>query len=342
MALKNIDVSLILCFNEKGNTNIQYFCGFSGIGILVIKRKSCFLIVPEYEMHKTKNVKIKIITTDKKKRLLQTLGDRLKGTKIKRIGIEEDKISVYMFKRLKKFVKGNYTNATSLCSNIKMIKENKEIDYIKHACNVTDKIYSKICKKFKFKTEDEIREFIEQEAKKANCELAFPPITSSGKGTSIIHYEGSKKISTGFLMLDFGVKYKGYNSDMTRMLYIGKPRKTELENYNLVLDTLLKCEKSVGKIKKCSTLHKLCVKLLGDRSEYFTHALGHGIGLEVHEPPAVHPDSKDKILNNQVFTIEPGIYFPNKYGIRIEDTVLYKDNKLEILTKSKKDLVIIK
>lgn len=91
---------------------------------------------------------------------------------------------------------------------------------------------------------------------------------------------------------------------------------------------------------KCSKIYENCVKDLKQFSKYFTHGLGHGIGIEIHELPNLNLNSKDKIQNNQIFTIEPGIYIPKKFGIRIEDTILMK-NKPLILTRVPKDLLII-
>ena len=244
-----------------------------------------------------------------------------------------------MFKKIKKKLKGRYTDISKTGSKIRMIKEEKEINNIKKACEITDNIYSKIIRNFKFETEDEIRDFIKSEAKKNGCELAFPPIAASAEGSSEIHYMGSKKIKKGFLMLDFGVKYKGYCSDMSRMLYIGKPKKPELEDFNLVLKTIEECEKSM--VKKFSELHIKANKILGKKAEFFTHFLGHGVGLDIHESPAVYSEDKNKIRDNITFTIEPGIYFPEKYGIRLEDTVIIKNKKIKTLTKSNKKLVII-
>jgi Xaa-Pro aminopeptidase len=125
------------------------------------------------------------------------------------------------------------------------------------------------------------------------------------------------------------------------MFYIGKPSNKELNNYALVLKTLNYCEEATQEKRKFSQLYDLAIKIFGDNAEFFTHALGHGLGLDIHETPSLHSEDKNKILDNITFTIEPGIYFPNKYGIRIEDTVTLKNERLIILTKSTKGLVII-
>ena len=92
---------------------------------------------------------------------------------------------------------------------------------------------------------------------------------------------------------------------------------------------------------KFSELHIKANKTLGEKAEFFTHFLGHGVGLDIHESPAVYTEDKNKVNENVAFTIEPGIYFPEKYGIRLEDTVMIKNKKIKRLTKSKKELVIV-
>ena len=138
--------------------------------------------------------------------------------------------------------------------------------------------------------------------------------------------------------MDFGVTYKNYNSDMTRTVFIGTPTKDEIETY----DKLKKVQQeTIDKSKigmTYSKLDKISRDVLKDK---LMHALGHGLGLEVHEGPSVGPRSKDKIEIGHVFTIEPGEYETDKYGLRIEDDVAMTKHGLKVLTKSSKELIII-
>jgi Xaa-Pro aminopeptidase len=339
---KKIDLGIVFSIDEKPNTTMVYLTGYSGIGVLAILQKKSFLIVPDMEYEKAKKTsKIKVFKTEKKKRLIETLVILLKKEKIKKIGIEESSCSVALYKRVKKGLSGKFCDIGSPCSMIRMKKDAKELQNIKKACSVTDFVFNNICKNFKFKTEEEMKKFIEIEFSKKGCELAFPSIVASAKATSQPHYAGSNKIKPGFLMIDFGAKYKGYCADMTRMLYIGRPKKTEADDYALVLDTVIKCEKKAEIGKKWSELYDLAIKNLDKKAKYFTHSLGHGLGLDIHESPSLSAEEKNIISDNVPFTIEPGIYFEGKYGIRIEDTVVLVNKKLVWLTRSKKDLVII-
>ncbi len=338
---EKIDLALIFSLDTRPNTNMIYFTGYSGLGVLAILEKKPFLLVPEMEYEKAQKTGLKVYKTDKKKRILENLSDLLKNYKIKSVGIEEDKCTVLLYKKLKEVLGKKYVDISQLCSNIRMIKESKEIEKIKKACKITDKVFSKICNNFKFKTEKDLKNFIISEIQSEGCELAFPPIVASGKSSSQPHYDSETTIKKGFLLLDFGVKYKGYCSDMSRMLYVGNPSKKELRDYALLLDTQKTIVDCVVDKNKFSELYELSIKKLGSKSVFFTHALGHGLGLDIHELPSLSAEDENSIQDNVVFTIEPGIYFLGEYGIRIEDTVLFKKNKIQILTKSTKELVII-
>jgi Xaa-Pro aminopeptidase len=181
-----------------------------------------------------------------------------------------------------------------------------------------------------------VKNFLENETRKKGYELAFNPIVASGKNSSLPHYNAENiKLRKGFCVIDFGVKYKSYCSDITRTFYIGKPTKKEIEEYEKVLFVQEKCIKMIKQGTKAEKPYLFAKKELKN----MIHGLGHGVGVEIHESPNLLEGSKDILLKNMVFTIEPGNY--NKYGIRIEDTVLLK-SKAEILTRIDKKLKIIK
>jgi Xaa-Pro aminopeptidase len=340
---KSIDLAVFFSLDEKPNINVVYYTGYSGLGILAIsKERPAFLVVPEMEYEKAKKKWKNVFKAEKKKRLMETMLHILSGLKIRKVGIEEDCCSVYLYKKLKKTIKAKYVDISLICSWQRAIKDEEEQSKIRHACKITDKVYKKLCTDFNFKTEKEIKEFILEEFKKNDCEPAYPPIVASGKNSSQPHYSGESKLKKGFLLLDFGAKYKGYCSDMTRMMYLGKPKKSEIDDFNLVLKTTLGCEAALNKKKKFSEIYALSVSLLGEKSKYFTHGLGHGLGLEIHESPSLTQDEKNKIRENIAFTIEPGTYFQNRYGIRVEDTILKLKKGFEVLTESSKDLKLIK
>jgi Xaa-Pro aminopeptidase len=157
----------------------------------------------------------------------------------------------------------------------------------------------------------------------------------------IHHKPDSTKLKKGFLVVDFGVKYKDLCSDCTRTFYLGKPSKKEKKLYDLVLnaqETGLK-EAKIGAYN--SDIDAIVRAVLVDYLFNFIHGTGHGVGKKVHKAPRVSPRSKSLLKNGDIITIEPGIYFKNKFGIRIEDTV-FIGKKTKILTNTTKRLVCAK
>lgn len=264
--------------------------------------------------------------------------------KPKALAYNSQKLTLSQYKKLKKiFPQTRFKDLSPFLQQLRAEKTNLEIIRLKKAAQLTSLAFTQIVKNLKqkkFKTENDIKFFLQKFALDHNTELSFPPIIASGKNTKNPHHQTSnQKLKKGFLLLDFGFSYQNYCSDMTRMLYLGQPAKKELALYSFLLSVQ---ENTIRNLQPNQTVRQIDQQLrksLGKYSSHFTHGLGHGLGIEIHESPSLKPESKDKIKLNQVFTIEPGLYFRN-FGLRIEDTVLMKKKPI-ILTKAKKELVII-
>ncbi len=196
-------------------------------------------------------------------------------------------------------------------------------------------------RKKKFKTELDIYNFLKQETKKANCKLAFKPVVAIGKNAAEIHHKANKsKLKKGFLVIDFGVKYKDYCSDCTRTFYLGKPTKKEIKLYNLVIEAQLTALNHAQPGVMAADIDLIARAVLQDYWKHFIHGTGHGVGLRIHQAPNLKPSGRKTLKKGDVLTIEPGLYFKNKLGIRIEDLIIVKQNP-EILTKITKKLITI-
>ena len=184
--------------------------------------------------------------------------------------------------------------------------------------------------------------------------FSFPPIITFGKNTADVHHQrGQHKFRKGEkILLDFGIEYKGYCTDMTRMIYpekgkgkgqtclpAGRGQGLEQKMYSTVLEANLSAIKAIKVGKKFSAIDK-AARLVIEKAgygKYFGHATGHGIGLKVHEAPSVSELSKDVVKPGMVFTIEPGIYIDGVGGVRIEDMVYVNEKGgVEVLTKFRK------
>ena len=332
--------------SAKVNPNMLYFTGYSGSGALIIpKNKQPFLVVPEMELERARRSLIKRVYSMEKKRFFESIYKICKknNLRIKNIAIDKNNFTLNSFKYFKKQFKNIKSRDISLdCFKLRTIKTEKEAGFLKNSCSYADEILQKAIKNFKdFKTESEAAAFLIHETIKNGLELSFNPIVASGSNGSMPHHEPlNSKIKKGFCVIDFGARYKGYCSDITRTIYAGKPNDKEKEIYNMLLTIQKNTINLIKNNKKCSLLYDFVNNSLGKYKNYFTHGLGHGVGVEIHELPNLTLNSKDRIKNNMVFTIEPGIYFPRKFGIRIEDTILFK-NKPIVLTNTSKELMIL-
>lgn len=275
--------------------------------------------------------------------------------RIKKIGVNFSYLTVNELKQLKKALKCKFdckfVDISDELLKIRSIKTDEEINLYKKACKLTELIWNRTLaqikskqlktKSPKLKTESAIKEFIENEIKRINSTPSFPTIVASGKNAAIPHHVTNKDKLNGFCIIDFGIKYKGYCTDVTRTIYIGNPTEKDKEFYNLVYKTKECAASRVKPNVKTSQIVKCARQSLGKFDKFFTHGLGHGIGLEIHELPNLKDVSKENFKEGMVFTIEPGIYFKNKFGIRIEDNYLLTKNKLIQLTKASKKLVVV-
>jgi Xaa-Pro aminopeptidase len=216
-------------------------------------------------------------------------------------------------------------------------------EYSRKSCSIASEIIKKAIsnlRKHKFKTELDVANFLKKETKEHNCNLAFKPIVAIGKNAAEIHHRpNSTKLTKGFLVIDFGVKYKGICSDCTRTVYIGNPTKKEKDLYNLVLSAQLTAINNAKAGEYAANVDLIARAALWDYYKHFVHGTGHGVGKKIHQGPNLKPRGKLILREGNILTVEPGLYFKNRLGIRIEDTMLIKKGKPEILTKINKRLI---
>lgn len=334
----NISCAIFFNFDDNLNPNFDYFADFEGAGCLVIPKKGApVLLVPQMEEEKARKTRNNVVVY--KKDLWMKLKRYCKG---KKVGIDYNLVTLALFKGMRKnLVRKKFVSVSQICSELRAVKTKKEIANLRNACRIADGIVGKCLRNFrKFRTEKDVVDFLDRETRKKGCVFSFPAIVASGHGSSQPHYVPKDvKLRKGFCVIDFGVRYKGYCSDMTRTIYIGKPKNNEKKIYEMLLKAQKELIREAKPGQGCSDIYKNSIKKLGKYSKYFIHGLGHGVGLEIHELPNLKPKSNETVEENMVFTIEPGIYFKGGYGIRIEDTVLlYK--KPVVLTKTPKSLYI--
>lgn len=261
------------------------------------------------------------------------------------VGFEEEYVTYAKYKELiRKYRINNLVETEEIIENQRMIKDEEEIEYIKKACEITDNCFKHLCDFIKIDmTEKQIAFEIEKYFKENGAVgTSFETIVASGKNSSMPHaIPTDKKIKEGdCITIDFGCKYKGYCSDMTRTIFV----KSVPEDIKQIYDLVLKNQKlTLEGMKEGANGRILTMMVESDfkvNNYTLDHGLGHGVGLEIHELPYV--GRRDYLLKeNMVVTNEPGIYIPGKFGVRIEDTVLITKNGCITLTKSDKNYIII-
>ncbi|MBI2431231.1 MAG: aminopeptidase P family protein [Candidatus Levybacteria bacterium] len=342
--------------------NITYLTGYSGFSTL--EREAYLLIVSQHQVltDKTPGV-IGYILTDGRyteavrniphftlleispiNSLEKILIMLIKKHKIKKLGIEENNLTVSEYRILKKhFSILRHVNLNGLRS----IKEKDEILAIEKACRIGDKAFDYIIGKIKKGvTEKELAFEIEFFIKKANAAISFPPIVAFGKNTAIPHHQPTnrKLLTNNFVLLDFGAKVNNYCSDMTRTVFFGKPTAEQKRMYQTVLEAQKKAIDHLGWWRGSDLDSSEVDRVARDyiiSKGYPTipHSLGHGIGLQVHESPTLSPKSKDILKPGMVFSVEPGIYIPGFGGVRIEDLVVLEPSGPRLLTKSLREFL---
>lgn len=326
-------------------TNIKYLSGFCGSHAYLLmngKRGSLFTD-GRYLMETRKNIKKDFNVLAVKNDSFGELKKIIKRSRIKNLGFEGGSISYKFWKKLK----GNFprlVDVGTFFDEKRMRKTESELDAISKAQNITDKIFENLRHWLKIgRSEKEIAWKIVSLAHDFGAEeVSFPPIVGIGQNSAAPHHKNSdRRLKAGdMILIDMGVIYKNYCSDMTRVLFTKKPNQEQETIYSLVLKAQLNAIKNIKAGVTGKKADSFARKMLEERGfgKNFTHSLGHGVGMEIHELPNLSPKYDGKIPENSVVTVEPGVYLPGKFGVRLEDMVIVKENGALNMTKTPKDL----
>ncbi len=236
-------------------------------------------------------------------------------------------------------------------SGLRIIKSPDEIDHIVKACAISDTSFQKVVKKIHpGMTEKELIFQLEHAFRKQGAGVAFPTIVAFGKNAASPHHHSNETMlgENDTILIDFGARVHGYNADITRTLFIGSITKQHRDMYTSVRTAQQKAAAYISK-QLAKNMPVVAEDVDAVAREYliekgypsFPHALGHGIGLLVHEEPRIAPGSQEILRDGMVFSLEPGIYLPGRIGIRIEDLYTIRDSELIQLTHSSSELTTL-
>lgn len=342
--LTRMDMQGMIVSNPK---NIRYLTGIEAEGVLLLTRKETVYITDARYIEKVNSIltiEDEIIVTNRK----DVAKDDYENFFLfcENVGFEENYITYAKFKQyMHQYKINNFVETENIIEKQRAIKDKVEIEKIRKACEITDECFTYLTSFIKKgMTEKEIafeihKFFLENGAEGE----AFETIVASGPNSSMPHaVPTQRKIASGdCITIDMGCKYEGYCSDMTRTIFVEHVQDYIKPIYDLVLKNQQLTIKEMRDGANTRMLNKMVENDFKIHHFDLVHALGHSIGLDVHEEPYIAAKSDCLIRENMVITDEPGIYLPGKFGVRIEDTVLITKGGGENLTKSDKNYVII-
>jgi len=331
--------------------NIKYLTGFSGTNATMIidRDKTYFITDGRYQEYAKKILKKNIVFLLQESEIYEVIKTLFKEQDIHELHIEDHSIQLSSFQLLKKKLRGIKLKAAGSPVNLQRMKKDKnEIEVIRAAAQITDDCFDHLCSFITpGMTEWDVSLEIERFYKSNGCRRnSFDSIVASGIGSSMPHYETSmeKKIEKGdVLLIDMGCHFKGYNSDLTRTVFINSIDSQIEEFYYIVDEARFNAVKALKPGLTTGEIDEVARSYITEEGygEYFSHSLGHGYGLEIHELPAVKKDGDVILKKDMTITIEPGIYVPEIGGVRIEDMVLVTSKGAEVLTNASRDVIVL-
>ena len=330
---------------------VRYLCGFSGTTgyLLVLPRKTIFITDNRYREQAALEVvcdEILILTQYS----LNTVLDQLtKDFQITRLGVESKGMNHWQFMTLKEAV-GKHCKLMACVDWVEMLrfeKDELELKLMRKAARIGDSAFKKVLGLIREgMTELDLYYALRNATEEfGGGKMSFDAIVLFGPRSSIIHGQPSKaKLKKGQLILmDFGTTYQGYCSDMTRTVAFGDPGKEIRKAYQAVQQAQRKAALAVKAGRHTAKIDAIARGTLTEAGygDLFLHSTGHSLGLDIHEDPRLSEQSTTVLKENMVVTVEPGIYLPGEFGIRIEDMVCATQDGPDILTRSKRNLIVV-
>ena len=330
--------------------NIRYLCGFTGSAgvLLVANGRFTFFTDGRYrEQARTEVQGARVVVP--KGPILDAAARAVADLKIRSVGLESEHVSVVAEARIARTLRTRtrLRQTLGLVAEHRMVKESAEVECLRAAVKLGSSLFDgAVASIHPDVAERAVAAGLEYAARQAGADgMSFETIVASGPRSALPH--GLASIQPiprrGFVVLDFGVILAGYCSDMTRTVHVGKPTAEARRLYQAVRDAqqaaldAVRPGKAVGEVDRAA---RSWLRRAG-LAQYFTHSTGHGVGLEIHEPPRIARGQPEVLRPGMVITIEPGVYVPGCGGVRIEDMVVVTATSCEVLTPTPKELLVI-
>ena len=341
-------------FIEQNVRNIKYLTGFKGDGgiLLIDCKKRCFKFLTDFRYIEKARQEvfdiIKIVQTSKN--YYVSLKNEIKENNSIQIGLDGESTSYNIWQLLQSnFSSATLIELTSPAKFFRRVKNRNEIEIMKKAAEIADSAFVEVQKEiYEGITERKLAAALEYNMRLLGAQKAsFDVMVLFGRKSSQPHgVPGNDILMKNMpILFDFGAEVDGYCSDMTRMVWFGKDIDSEFKNiFEIVLNAQIETSKYIKVGRTGEECDLYCRKIFEKDKveEYFGHGLGHGVGMDIHEDPYLARAVEEKLEKGNVVTVEPGLYFPGKFGVRIEDTVLIGESGIELVfTKTDKNIIII-
>jgi Xaa-Pro aminopeptidase len=326
--------------------NVRYLTGFTGTNgaCLVGREDLVFFTDFRYTERAAHEVGPEWERPDAERELVPQIAARMSG----RVGFEDAKLSVRQLARLEAAVGENVDllPAGDLVEQLRAVKEPEEIERMTAASELADEVFRWAAERgLAGRTERDVARACEARIRELGAEPSFPPIIAAGENGAIPHAEaGEREIGSGELVVfDMGAQLDGYCSDGTRTFAAGEPGDEAREVYDLVLAAQLAALGAIRAGASGREVDAVAREMIAEagHGDHFGHGLGHGVGLELHEAPRLATTSEDELREGNVVTVEPGIYLPGRFGVRIEDLVVLAGDGYSNLSGTPKELQIV-
>ncbi len=346
-ALKNYPIDAVMLTSSQNRFYVTGFDSSAGLAIITPKTAVFATDFRYFEDAVQKIHGFTVVKVGDGRTYLNVIGDIINSENITRLGFEDRSMTYAEYVQRKNAIDAELVPMGDFMDTLRMVKEPYELSAIEKAQRIAEESFEAILPIIRVGiTEREISaRLVYEMAHRGSQRVSFDPIVVSGKNGSLCHGKPTDKIveSGEFVTLDFGATYNGYCSDMTRTVAVGKPSDEMIRVYETVLKAQNEAINSAKAGILGSDLDSVARNIITDAGygEYFGHSLGHGLGIDVHDAGGASLSYQKPLPEGFVCTIEPGIYIPGKFGVRIEDFVVLTKDGCVNMTKTPKELLIL-
>lgn len=321
-------------------SNLRYLTGFGDLTCALVTRKSVFAFAPPLlygQARRLVSPGVKVVNLDKG--LKENLRHLLRRERIRRVGYESHRVRLTEFRFLTSLGGLLLKDCRDLVARLRIVKSPEEVSSIRRACHIAHEAYLYGKRRaLPGVSEKEVASRLELFMKEKGAEKSsFDLIVAGGPNTALPHHKSGpyRFRKKDVVLFDIGCIIDGYCSDLTRTFFLGNPNGTHQEVYRTVAEAQRQGISRVAEDVLCREVDQAARRTIEKAryGDYFIHSTGHGVGLEIHEAPRVTPKGTEKLQAGMVITVEPGIYLPGRFGVRIEDTLLVTKSGCEVLTR---------